>query len=214
VAVDKNALISVADKQGIISFAEGLHELKYNIFASAGTAKMLNQASVPAHDVAELVGGAPILGHRVVTLSRQIYAGLLADPNNKAHVEELKRLGIPLLGLVCVDMYPLRAAISGGSNETEITETTDVGGPTMLHAAAKGRRIVLSQPQQRPLVLDWMRQGQPYDENVRRTLAAVAEAEVASYMGASAQYLGGLVLANEPQGPHATLLRQGLPQAA
>lgn len=209
----KNALLSVYNKEGIIDFAEGLYQLGWNLYGSGGTATQIERAGVPITDVSELVGGDAILEHRVVTLSREVHAGLLADTRSDMQVEELESLGIPLLGAVCVDMYPLRGAINQGLTEEEVTEKTDVGGPTMLHSAAKGRRIVLSQQQQRKPVLEWIKEGQPDDENVRRTLAAVAEQEVAKYVGHSARYLGNLVLRTEAQSSYDTLLRQGIKQS-
>ncbi|CAN5674146.1 hypothetical protein BH23PAT1_BH23PAT1_1710 [soil metagenome] len=209
-SLPENALLSVFDKEGIVDLAEGLHELGANIYASGGTARQVSEAGVPVTDVAELVGGEAILEHRVVTLSREIHAGLLADQRNDMHVEELERLGIPLLGLVCVDMYPLKAAIEEGLDEEAVIEKTDVGGPTMLHSAAKGRRIVLSRQDQRRTVLEWLQNGQPDEENVLRTLAAVAEQEVASYVEQSAKYLGALALQSAPQSSYDSMLRQGI----
>lgn len=189
-SAEKNALISVYNKEGIVEFAEGLHELDWNIYSSGGTAKKIAEEGVPVTDVAELVGGDAILGHRVVTLSREVHAGLLADRSDPAQLKELDELDIPLIDLVCVDMYPLNQAIADGKNEDEILETTDVGGPTMLHSAAKGRRIVLSNAEQREPVLEWLENGRPNEVEFRRILAASAEAAVADYVGSSADFLG------------------------
>lgn len=206
----ENALISVFNKEGIVDFATGLHEMGTNIYASGGTARQIDQAGVPVTDVAELVGGDAILEHRVVTLSRQIHAGLLADQRNDMHIEELERLGIPILGLTCIDMYPLEQAVEDGLDEAGVIETTDVGGPTMLHSAAKGRRVVLSRQDQRRTVLEWLQEGMPDEDNVRRTLAAVAELEVANYVRVSGLYIGSLVLAKEAQSSWDTLLRRAI----
>ena len=86
-ASPENALISVCNKEGIVEFAQGLYELDVNIFASGGTAKEIAESGVPVTDVAELVGGEAILEHRVVTLSREIHAGLLEDKRNDMHVD-------------------------------------------------------------------------------------------------------------------------------
>lgn len=208
----KNALLSVYNKEGIIDFAEGLNQLGWNLYGSGGTAKQIDRAGIPIADVAELVGGEAILGHRVVTLSREVHAGLLADTRSDMQVEEIENLGIPLLDVVCVDMYPLSAAIKSGASEEEVIEATDVGGPTLLRSAAKGRRIVLSQQQQRGKILEWLQEGKPDEENVRRTLAAIAEQEATSYIEQSAQYIGGFVLRTEPQSSYDTFLRQGIKQ--
>lgn len=92
----KNALLSVYNKGGIVEFAQELIRLGWRIFASGGTAKALAAAGVEVTDVAELVGGGAILEHRVVTLSREVHAGLLAR-NVAADLEELDKLGIPFL---------------------------------------------------------------------------------------------------------------------
>src|SRR6266576_3874409 len=102
----RNALLSVYHKDGIVDFARNLVNLGWNIYASGGTAAALTKAGVPVIDVASLVGGGPILGHRVVTLSRELHAGLLSQ-DNKEDLAELKHLGVPVIDLVCVDLYPL-----------------------------------------------------------------------------------------------------------
>lgn len=209
-ATVENALISVYDKTGIVPFAGGLHELGVNVYASGGTARQISEAGLPVTDVADLVGGDAILGHRVVTLSREIHAGLLADPRDDMHVEEMERLGIPFLDVVCVDMYPLREAVAEGVDEAAVIEKTDVGGPTMLHSAAKGRRIVLSRQEQRRVVLGWLKEGMPDEENVRRTLAATAELEVSRYVAESARYLIGLVRGERSETSWESELREGL----
>jgi phosphoribosylaminoimidazolecarboxamide formyltransferase/IMP cyclohydrolase len=201
------ALISVADKNGLAKFADGIHGLGTEIWGSRGTAKFLNEEGIPARNVAELVGGDPILDHRVVTLSRELYAGLLADPDSEEQMAELKTLGLPFIDIVCVDSYALHDYTGGNHPESKVIDQTDVGGPTMLHAAAKGRRIVLSKAEQRPIVLDWLRQGMPNEQEVRRTLAFTAEQVVADYIAHSAQYLGSLVNAQEPVNSYEAQLR-------
>lgn len=187
-----NALLSVYDKTGIVEFADGLVELGWNVYSSGGTAAKISEAGVPVTDVAELVGGGAILGHKVVTLSREVHAGILADLEDPAEMEELRRLNIPVLHLVGVDMYPLEEEIANPeATVASIRAKTDIGGPTMLRAAAKGRRIVLSVAEQRQQVLDWLRDGKPDEEAFLDGLAARAEYEAARYTGISAQYLGG-----------------------
>jgi phosphoribosylaminoimidazolecarboxamide formyltransferase / IMP cyclohydrolase len=189
---EQNALISVFDKTGIESFGEGLVDLGWNIYSSGGTAKRLDAAGVPVTDVKELVGGEAILNHAVVTLSREIHGGLLAQ-DTPADRADLERENIPRIDLVCVDMYPLEDELSNPDATTEsVRLNTDVGGPTMLHSAAKGRRIVLSRAEQREPVLDWLREGQPNKEQYILRLAAAAELAAAEHLMASAQYLGNI----------------------
>lgn len=197
-----NALISVYDKTGVAEFAAGLEKLGWKVYASGGTAKKISEAGVAVTDVAELVGGKAILGHRVVTLSRELYAGLLADKSKSDDMEELASLNIPLIDLVCVDMYPLEEEIAKpGSTVKSVIEQTDIGGPTMLRAAAKGRRIVLSVAEQRQQVLDWLENGKPNETEFLEDLAARTEYEVTRYTLTLAKYLGG----NEVSGSVARL---------
>ena len=184
----RTALLSVYDKSGIVEFAQGLVELGWAIYSSGGTAKALAEAGVPVTDVAVLVGGGAILGHRVVTLSREVHAGLLARPGEE-DLAELDALGIPFIDLVCVDLYPLAEEVAKpGATPQSVIEKTDIGGPTMLRSAAKGGRIVVAEPSQRAEVLGWLRAGEPEPDLFRTRLAARAEAIVAGYCLESARY--------------------------
>lgn len=212
--LEKNALLSVFKKDGIVEFAGGLRELGWNIFASGGTHKEIVKAGIEAEDIARIAGGEAILGHRVVTISRPLHAGLLARLNEADDLKELESRGLPTIGLVGVDMYPLAQAIAEQRSVEDILEMTDIGGPLMLRSAAKGRRIVLSRQDQRQPVLNWLDAGMPDEQNVRLTLAAVAEQEVTSYVAQSAQHLAGLVLGQEAQSEYDAILRQGLASAA
>lgn len=182
------ALLSVYHKEGIVNFATELVKMGWNILASGGTAKFLSQAGVPVKDVAELVGGGPILGHRVVTLSREVHAGLLAQHGKDD--DEMLKLGIPFIDLVCVDLYPLEEEIEKPeATEASVIEKTDIGGPTMLHSGAKGRRILVCNPEDRKSTLDWLRNGMPDKEDTLRMMAYEAESTVAEYIRASADYI-------------------------
>jgi len=184
----KTALISVYDKKGIVEFVTALVQLGWQILASGGTAKVLKEAEIEVIDVAELVGGGAILGHRVVTLSRELHAGLLADTGDLDQVEEMKQLGLPIIGLVCCDFYPLAEAIAKpGATIESVVEMTDIGGPTMVRSAAKGRRIVICDPADRAWVLDRLSH-QDFMVEDRQGLCAKAEAVVAKYVLDSARF--------------------------
>lgn len=184
----RTALLSVYDKTGIAEFAQGLADLGWHIYSSGGTAKVLAAAGISVTDVAELVGGGAILGHRVVTLSREVHAGLLAQ-DNAADRAELESLGIPFIDLVCGDLYPLEAEIARpGSTPESVIDQTDMGGPAMLRSAAKGRRITVASPATRTKVLEWLRAGEPDAATFCNQLAAEAESVVAAYVLASARY--------------------------
>ncbi len=186
----RNALISVYHKDGITEFAKALVELGFKIYASGGTFKHLSADGIPALPVSDLVGGEAILGHRVVTLSREVHAGLLAR-NTEEDIAELARLTIPHLDLVCVDLYPLEAEIAKpGSTKESVVEQTDIGGPTMIRSGVKGGRIVVCDPKDRQKVIDWLKSGEPANGFVDE-LCAKGEFTVAKYCMASAAYLSG-----------------------
>lgn len=195
----KTALISVYDKTGIEDFAKELVGLGWRIISSGGTAKRLATAGIPVTDVAEITGMPPILSHRVLTLHPKIHGGLLAL-DTPEHLAELEKYGIPWIDLVCVDLYPLEEEIAKWSSSpakgrTEegckaVIEKTDIGGPTMLRAAAKGRRIVVCDPADRMKVIEWLKTGEPEREEFLNSLAAKAEETVSRYCGLSAEYHG------------------------
>ena len=184
------ALLSVYDKTGIVEFARELVGMDWQIIASGGTAKKLIENGVMVKDVAELVGGQAILGHRVVTLSREVHAGLLAQdtPQDRA---ELQKIGVPWIDLLCDDLYPLEEEVGKpGSTRESVIEKTDIGGPTMLRSAAKGRRIVICDSMDRMKVIDWLKSGEPDAKSFINKLAAKAEKIVAEYALTSARYHG------------------------
>ncbi len=184
----KVALLSVYHKTGIVEFAKALVALGWRILASGGTAKTLSESGIPVRDVASLVGGKSILGHRVVTLSREVHAGLLARVTEE-DTKEMEQLGIPYIDLVCVDLYPLHDEIRKRDSTVEsVIEKTDIGGPTMLRSAAKGRRIVICDPTDRQFVIAWLKKGQPDKDKVIAMLCAKAEYIVSEYCLASARY--------------------------
>jgi phosphoribosylaminoimidazolecarboxamide formyltransferase / IMP cyclohydrolase len=184
----KIALLSVYNKEGIVEFAKEIQDLGFKILASGGTAKVLADSGIEVQDVASLTGGGAILGHRVVTLSREIYAGLLSRDNEEDN-SELEKLKIPRIDLVCVDLYPLEAEIlSPSSTPQSVIEKTDIGGPTLLRAAAKGRRVVICDPADRMKVVEWLKNGEPEKEKFLDSLAAKAEFIVAKYALSSARY--------------------------
>lgn len=186
----KRALLSVFHKTGIVEFAQELANMGWELWASGGTCRHLNEHGVETKDVAQLVGGEAILGHRVVTLSREVHAGLLAKAV-KEDQDELDRLGIPRIDLVCVDLYPMADAIAKPDVTPEsVLEMTDIGGPTMLRSAAKGRRVVICDPEDRSAVLNWLKDGRPEENDMLRQLGAKVEFVVANYCLQSASFHG------------------------
>ena len=185
----KTALLTSYSKdEPLLRLAKILAKNGWNILGSAGTTSYLEENGIKCKDVADIVG-PPILGHRVVTLSREIYAGLLAY--TKEDFAELERLRIPRIDLVYVNLYPLEKEIENPqATQDSVLEKTDIGGPTLLRAAAKGRRLALSNPAQIDELEKWMANGSPEaaQEQLALKFAAEAERRVADYVSASAQH--------------------------
>lgn len=184
----RTALLSSYEKgEALLRLGRLLTEYNWSLLGSSGTATYLNDSGVACRDVADSVG-APILGHRVVSLSREIHAALLSTP---ADTPELEKLGIAPIDLVYVILYPLEQTIADpGATPEDVIEKTDIGGPALLRSAAKGRRLALSDPAQIDEIEAWLKAGSP--ENEREQLvarfAAAAERRVADYVNASATY--------------------------
>jgi phosphoribosylaminoimidazolecarboxamide formyltransferase/IMP cyclohydrolase len=185
----KTALLASYEKDdALLRLGRLLTENGWTLLGSAGTAKYLNENKVSCRDVAEIVG-PPILGHRVVTLSRELHAGLLAA--TPADFEELQKLNIAAIDLVYVTLYPLEKTIADPlATPADVIEKTDIGGPTLLRAAAKGRRLALSDPSQIDDIELFVKNGEPEHEREALTtrLVAAAERRVADYVGTSARY--------------------------
>lgn len=187
-SIQKTALISVYNKEGIADFAKELINLGWKIISSGGTAKHLAEAGIPVTDVAEITGMPAILSHRVATLHPKIHGGLLAL-DTPEHLAELEKYEIPWIDMVCVDLYPLEEETKNPNATREsVIEKTDIGGPTMIRSAAKGRRITICDIQDRGKVIEWLKTGETDKEEFLNNLAAKAEYVVAKYCLASARY--------------------------
>jgi phosphoribosylaminoimidazolecarboxamide formyltransferase / IMP cyclohydrolase len=188
------ALISVFDKTGLDGLAQGLHELGFELVASGGTAAALVGLGLPVTPVEQVTGSPELLGGRVKTLHPWIHAGILARPGIEADAHELAREGIAPFDLVCVNLYPFEeAAHRRGAAEDEVVEMIDVGGPSMLRAAAKNhaRVTAVCRPEDYEDVLRELRTGGGETSlETRRRLAAVAFATTAAYEAAIARWFG------------------------
>ena len=137
------ALISVSDKSGIVELARELVSLDVEIISTGGTYRMLKEAGVPAMEISELTGFPECLDGRVKTLHPAVHAGLLAIRSNPDHMKQLEELNIKPIDLVFVNLYPFKATIlKEGVTREEAVENIDIGGPTMLRAAAKNYQDV------------------------------------------------------------------------
>ncbi|MCD8206039.1 MAG: bifunctional phosphoribosylaminoimidazolecarboxamide formyltransferase/IMP cyclohydrolase [Clostridia bacterium] len=157
----KRALVSVSDKTGAVEFAKGLKELGYEIISTGGTAKALKDAGVETTEVSSVTGFPECLDGRVKTLHPAIHAGILAMRSNPKHMEELSMLGIETIDIVCVNLYPFKNTVMRGADFAECVENIDIGGPTMLRAAAKNYQdvAVVVDPADYGVVLDELKAG-------------------------------------------------------
>src|SRR5688572_24425044 len=185
------ALISVSDKRAIVSFAQGLVNLGWEIVSTGGTAAALTAAGVPVLTVDSVTGLPELLDGRVKTLHPRIHAGLLARRDLPEHMAALSEHGIAPIDLVAVNLYPFQTTIAKPDVPFEdAVENIDVGGPSMLRSAAKNHESVIPvvDPTDYSRVLGLLRQGGVPPE-VRRELAAKVFAHTADYDTAIARYL-------------------------
>ncbi len=169
------ALLSVYDKTGIAEFAQRLHELGIDLVSSGGTAETIAKAGVPVTDVAEFTGFPPMLGHRVVTLHPRIHGGILADRRNVEHLRDLEAHHLDLIDIVVGNLYPFTSDPS--------IDLIDIGGPTLLRAAAKNHEYVtvLVDPSDYESVLDEVAKAGKTSPGTRLKLARKAFAHTAAY---------------------------------
>ena len=179
------ALISVYDKAGVVDLAAGLVDLGWELIASGGTARTISAVSLPVTDTADYTGSPVMLGHRVVTLHPRIHGGILADRDDPAHRADLEANGIDPIDLVVVNLYPFEASPG--------IEMIDIGGPTMVRAAAKNHAHVgvLVDPADYEPVLAEIRSGGQLSPVTRRSLARKAFAHTAAYEAAIVNWLDG-----------------------
>jgi phosphoribosylaminoimidazolecarboxamide formyltransferase / IMP cyclohydrolase len=188
------ALLSVYDKTGLDGLAKGLSELGFELVASGGTAAALEELGLPVTRVEDVTEFPELLGGRVKTLHPRIHAGILARRGLEADSDELEREGIEPFDLVCVNLYPFEeAAQRRGAAEDDVVEMIDVGGPSMLRAAAKNHSWVtpLCRPEDYDDLLRELRaQGGETSRDTRKRLAGIAFATTAAYEAAIARWFG------------------------
>jgi phosphoribosylaminoimidazolecarboxamide formyltransferase/IMP cyclohydrolase len=185
------ALLSVSDKTGLADLAQGLGDLGWRLVASGGTARSLRELDLAVTDVAELTGAPQMLGGRVKTLHPVVHAGILARPT-QADVSELAAHGIQSIDLVVCNLYPFQdTATSPGVSLTDAIEQIDVGGVTLLRAAAKNftRVTVVCDPNDYALVLAELRSHGAVSAETRQRLAVKAFAHTRDYDTAIEAYL-------------------------
>ena len=192
------ALLSAANKQGIVEVAQELVEVGFNLLATGKTAQMLQEAKLPVTEVSTFTGFPEILDGRVKTLHPKIHAGILARGEQDAQI--LNELAIDLIELVIVNLYPFKETISKpGCTLTQAIEEIDIGGPTLLRAAAKNaaRVTVMCDPKDYNRVVAEYKKQNHTTELLRRELAAKVFAHTAKYDATISAYLAQQLLDTE-----------------
>ena len=186
-----NALLSVSNKDGLNEFARALRDLGVELYATGGTERALQAASLPVHPLQELTDFPELLDGRVKTLHPHVHAGILARRDEPRHMEELAERGLRLIDLVVVNLYPFSETIAAGLEGLPVLEAIDIGGVALLRAAAKNHEHVLPvvRPADYPRVIEELRRPGGITPRFRRHLAAVAFAHTAAYDAAIADHL-------------------------
>ena len=190
----KRALVSVYDKTGLEELGRGLATAGVEIVSTGSTASRLRDAGVDVTPIDELTGFPECLDGRVKTLHPAVHAGILADRRLPDHVRQLDELGIAAFDLVVSNLYPFRETVASGATSDECVEQIDIGGPSMVRAAAKNHPsvAVVVDPARYPDVLAAVAGG-GFTLEQRRGLAAEAFAHTAAYDVAVASWMGSVL---------------------
>jgi phosphoribosylaminoimidazolecarboxamide formyltransferase/IMP cyclohydrolase len=190
----RRALISVYDKTGLAELAQGLHDAGVAIVSTGSTAKTIAASGVPVTPVEDVTGFPEVLDGRVKTLHPRVHAGLLADTRKAEHLAALDELGVAAFELVVVNLYPFTETVESGASEDECVEQIDIGGPSMVRAAAKNHPsvAVVVEPRGYDGVLAAVRAG-GFTLAERKRLASLAFRHTAEYDVAVASWMGSVV---------------------
>jgi phosphoribosylaminoimidazolecarboxamide formyltransferase/IMP cyclohydrolase len=204
------ALISVFDKSGIADFAARLQAHRVDILSTGGTAEALRDAGIDVIDVSEATGSPEVLGGRVKSLHPTIHAGILARRNDPEDTEDLRKMGIKPIDLVVCNLYPFQEAVKGGDADLATAmENVDIGGPTMVRAAAKNHAFVAvstNPSQYDAIAAELDAHDGALSHGTRKGLARSAFDHTAAYDAAISSYLnasGEIPDARPPQGDEA-----------
>jgi phosphoribosylaminoimidazolecarboxamide formyltransferase/IMP cyclohydrolase len=214
----KRALVSVYDKSGLEELVRGLHDAGVALVSTGGSAKLIEGLGLPVTEVADLTGFPECLDGRVKTLHPRVHAGILADRRLESHVAQLAELDVEPFDLVVVNLYPFRETVASGATPDEVVEQIDIGGPSMVRAAAKNHPsvAVVVSPSAYGDVLAAVGAG-GFTLAQRKALAAEAFAHTASYDVAVANWFASTYVEADDGWPavtgetwdKATVLRYG-----
>ncbi|GAB3655977.1 bifunctional phosphoribosylaminoimidazolecarboxamide formyltransferase/IMP cyclohydrolase [Nocardioides korecus] len=190
----KRALVSVYDKAGLEDLVRGLHDAGVELVSTGGSARLIADLGLPVTKVEDLTGFPECLDGRVKTLHPRVHAGILADRRLPTHVAQLADLGVEPFDLVVSNLYPFTQTVASGASTDECVEQIDIGGPSMVRAAAKNHPSVaiVTSPAQYADVLTALGEGGfSYDQ--RKRLAAEAFVHTASYDVAVASWMSSVL---------------------
>jgi phosphoribosylaminoimidazolecarboxamide formyltransferase/IMP cyclohydrolase len=190
----RRALVSVYDKSGLEDLVRGLHDAGVALVSTGGSAALIERLGVPVTRVEDLTGFPECLDGRVKTLHPKVHAGILADRRLDSHVRQLADLGVEPFDLVVSNLYPFRETVASGATPDECVEQIDIGGPSMVRAAAKNHPSVaiVTSPARYDEVLAAVAAG-GFTLEQRRRLAAEAFTHTASYDVAVASWMGSVL---------------------
>jgi len=194
------ALVSVSDKTGLVPFVQGLKELGWEIIATGGTQRLLEESGIRTIGISEVTGFPEILDGRVKTLHPKVHGGILARRDLASHVETLKEQGIETIDLVCVNLYPFRQTIAKeGVSMADAIENIDIGGPSMVRSAAKNWKdvTIVCDPADYDTVLGELRENGKTSDETRLKLSAKAYTHTAEYDMCIAGYMRAQAGLNE-----------------
>jgi phosphoribosylaminoimidazolecarboxamide formyltransferase/IMP cyclohydrolase len=187
----RRALVSVFDKSGLEDLVRGLHDAGVELVSTGGSAALIDGLGLPVTRVEDLTGFPECLEGRVKTLHPRVHAGILADTRKPDHLAQLDELGVAAFELVVVNLYPFAATVASGASPDECVEQIDIGGPSMVRAAAKNHPsvAVVTDPARYGEVLEAVRSG-GFTLERRRSLAAQAFVHTATYDVHVASWMG------------------------
>jgi len=179
----KRALVSVFDKTNVVELAQVLSKQGVEILSSGGTAKLLSENNIKVTDVSEYTGSPEMMDGRVKTLHPKIHGGILADRTNPKHVEEAEKNGIGFIDLVVVNLYPFEETIKKGASLADTIEKIDIGGPTLVRAAAKNYQnvAVVVSPASYEKVISELNETGEISSQTREALALEAWMHISHY---------------------------------
>jgi phosphoribosylaminoimidazolecarboxamide formyltransferase/IMP cyclohydrolase len=194
------ALVSVYDKTGLVELATGLHAAGVELVSTGSTAARIAAAGIPVTKVEDLTGFPEALDGRVKTLHPRVHAGILADLRKPEHADQLVELGVAAFQLVVVNLYPFTQTVAGGASPDECVEQIDIGGPSMVRAAAKNHpsvAVVVDTADYDTVLAAAQAGGFTLSERI--TLAAKAFQHTANYDVAVASWMTSVLAAPEPE---------------